>query len=141
MRLKLLAGVSAVAALTALAGCSSAPQSQYGKAAGNYQGVLPCVDCAGIRTDLKITNDNDISGSFNLRSVREGKSDKVLETKGNLQVQTNAGPQSLPTVYVLKGADGNTIYNLRPLDNGDLQLLKPDQSTAQGNDAVVLKRR
>lgn len=140
MGIKLFASAGALAAVTLLAGCASAPQSDYGRVAGNYAGVLPCADCAGIRTNLNIANNDDISGSFDLQSVREGQSDKVLETKGVVSVEQNAGPQHLPTVYVLKAGDGNTIYNLRPLDNGDLQLLKSDQSVDQDNPAV-LKRR
>lgn len=141
MRLKVLASAGALAALTVLAGCASSPQTPYGKVAGDYAGVLPCADCSGISTQLQMRNDDDIAGTYELRSVREGKSDQVLVTRGNFLVLENAGPQQLPLVYQLKGADGNTIYNLRPLDDGNLVVLDNEMRTSQSGADMTLKRR
>jgi len=141
MKFKLLAGAGVLAAVTALAGCASGPQTPYSRVAGDYQGLLPCADCSGIQTNLHLVNNNNISGSFVLKSVRNGQSNKVLETKGNFLVLTNAGPQKLPIVYQLKGSQGNTIYNLRPLDSGDLEVLTNQLTTPDSSADVTLKRQ
>lgn len=125
----------------ALGACSSTPPSPYAKAAGEYEGVLPCADCSGIQVDLQMTNMDDTGGAYVLNSLYQGRSDEPMITKGNFLVLEDAGPQQIPTVYELKGAGGNTIYYLRPLDNGDLEVLDTHMQTIQSGADMTLKRQ
>ncbi|OLO04010.1 MULTISPECIES: copper resistance protein NlpE [Salinicola] len=124
-----------------LSACSSAPPSPYQKAAGDYEGVLPCADCSGINVDLQMMNMDDTGGAYVLNSLYQGRSDEPMVTKGNYIVLEDAGMQQLPLVYQLKGAQGNTIYYLRPLDNGDLEVLDPNMQPVQSGADMTLKRQ
>ncbi|WP_251977419.1 copper resistance protein NlpE N-terminal domain-containing protein [Salinicola avicenniae] len=128
-------------ALVLLAGCSSTPPSSYEKVAGEYKGVLPCADCSGINIDLEMVNMDDTGGAYVLRSVYQGRSDEVMVTRGNFLIREDAGPQQLPIVYDLKGAGGNTIYYLRPMDNGNLEVLDTGMQSIQSGVDVTLKRQ
>ena len=139
MKIKMLA---AAAAIAALAGCASGPQTPYTKLAGQYDGILPCVDCSGIKTSLKVRDaNNGNAGTFELVSVREGKSSQALLTKGNVFTVENAGEMKYPLIYQLRGPEGNAIYNLLPRDNGDLQLLDTNMNQPKTGIDMTLKRR
>lgn len=125
----------------ALSACSNTPPSPYEKAAGEYEGVLPCADCSGINVDLQVMNMDDTGGAYVLRSLYQGKSAEPMVTKGNYLVLEDAGPQQLPIVYELKGAGGNTIYYLRPLDNGDLEVLDTGMQAMPSGADMTLKRQ
>ena len=45
---------------------------------GTYEGTLPCADCSGIRTTLKINSDT----TYELRSEYLGRKDGVFEESG-----------------------------------------------------------
>lgn len=45
---------------------------------GTYEGTLPCADCGGIRTTLKINGDT----TYELRSEYLGKKDSIFEESG-----------------------------------------------------------
>lgn len=45
---------------------------------GTYEGVLPCADCGGIKTTLKINEDT----TYELRSEYEGRENGVVEESG-----------------------------------------------------------
>lgn len=140
MRIKTMAMVATLGAV--LAGCAGTPQTPYTQVSGQYLGVLPCVDCSGIKTSLKIVPaDKGNAGNFELNSTREGKSDQVLVTKGSVFTVENAGNMKYPLVYQLRGPEGNAVYNLLPLENGDLQLLDTNMNAPQSGIDMTLKRR
>ncbi|WP_106477392.1 copper resistance protein NlpE N-terminal domain-containing protein [Phytohalomonas tamaricis] len=144
MRLKTMTSVFALSAVTALAGCASGgpdQQSPYQRAAGTYEGVLPCPDCSGIRTQLEIKNQDNIAANYTLKSTRLGKSQEPMTNKGSVLVLEDVGPNSYPVVYQLKGPNGNDIYNLLPLGDGDLQLLDRNFTKMQSSNDLTLKRR
>ena len=134
--------LAAAAVLAALAGCASAPQTPYTKLTGQYEGVLPCMDCAGIKATLKVRSaDEGKAATFELMSVRQGKISQPLLTKGNIFTVENAGAMKYPLVYQLRGPEGNAIYNLLPLENGDLQLLDTNMNAPKTGIDMSLKRR
>jgi len=49
--------------------------------AGIYQGVLPCADCEGIKTQIIINNDL----SYSLRTQYLGKDEKIFQSKGTFK--------------------------------------------------------
>ncbi|MAM58318.1 MAG: hypothetical protein CMN25_13360 [Salinicola sp.] len=136
-----LIGAGLLGLTLTLAGCASTPPSPYEKAAGEYEGVLPCADCSGIQVDLEMMNMDDTGGAYVLNSLYQGRSDEPMTTKGNFLVLKDAGPQQMPTIYELKGAGGNTIYYLRPLDNGDLEVLDTHMQSIQSGADMTLKRQ
>lgn len=143
MTFKGIATTAVLASVLGIAGCASSDtqnQSPYALADGRYQGTLPCADCAGIRTDLRIDNQDDIGASFTLDSTRLGQSEEALRTEGQVLIKENVGPNSYPLVYQLKNGQGNTIYNLLPVGNGDMRLLDRDYTRVDSSDNLTLKR-
>ncbi|WP_158521498.1 copper resistance protein NlpE N-terminal domain-containing protein [Kushneria konosiri] len=143
MTFKGIATTAVLASVIGLAGCSGNDvqnQSPYAQADGRYQGTLPCADCAGIKTNLEIRNQNNTGASFTLDSTRLGQSEKPLQTKGQVLIKQNVGPNSYPLVYELKNGQGNTIYNLLPVGNGDMRLLDRNYTRIDSSDNLTLKR-
>ncbi|RKQ97016.1 NlpE-like protein [Kushneria sinocarnis] len=141
--LKRVATTMGFAAFAVLAGCASnepANPSPYAQAQGTYQGTLPCADCSGIKTRLNIRNQDNTGASFTLKSTRIGQSQEPMKTKGQVLVLHDVGPNEYPLVYQLKGTNGNTIYNLLPLNSGDLKLLGKDYKQVQSNNDLTLRK-
>lgn len=141
MRTQGMITASVLGLTLALAGCASTPPSPYEKAAGEYEGVLPCANCSGIQVDLEMMNMDDTGGAYVLNSLYQGRSDEPMKTQGNFLILNDVGPQQLPTVYQLRGAGGNTIYFLRPLDNGDLEVLDTRMGVISDGPDMTLKRQ
>ncbi|WP_110686591.1 copper resistance protein NlpE N-terminal domain-containing protein [Salinicola aestuarinus] len=141
MRTQGMIGAGILGLGLALGGCASTPPSPYEKAAGEYEGVLPCADCSGIQVDLEMMNMDDTGGAYVLDSLYQGRSEEPMKTQGNFLILNDAGPQHLPTVYELKGSGGNTIYYLRPLDNGDLEVLDTRMGVISSGADMTLKRQ
>lgn len=53
--------------------------------AGLYSGVIPCADCEGIKTKVRLNND----GTFHKESVYLGKNEAPFERKGNINWNEN----------------------------------------------------
>ncbi|MBF0578198.1 copper resistance protein NlpE [Dysgonomonas sp. GY617] len=64
-----------------------------------YKGILPCADCRGIETTLKIYDDSKF---FELTSVYLGKElENKFVQKGNFSVEEGLGTDSDGMVYIL----------------------------------------
>ncbi|WP_281232946.1 copper resistance protein NlpE [Flavobacterium gelatinilyticum] len=64
-----------------------------------YEGTLPCADCEGIETVLKI---DIVDNKFELSSVYKGKSpEKNLVQKGNVNTERGLEKDQDGTIYVL----------------------------------------
>lgn len=69
------AGGESVAVVTA----DDDVKDDYGRRfCGTYEGTLPCADCDGVKTTLKINDDT----TYGLRSEYLGKKDGVMEESG-----------------------------------------------------------
>lgn len=69
-----------------------------------YEGLLPCEDCEGIETVLKIYQGDGTmeSHKFELSTIYKGKgTEKKLEQKGNFNVERGLGNDPDGTIYVL----------------------------------------
>lgn len=80
-----------------------------------YEGVLPCADCSGIKTVLKIhQGDGTMEGQeFELSSVYQGKSpEKEFIEKGNFNTERGLENDINGTIFVLnwKKAPEKQIY-------------------------------
>ena len=63
---------------------------------GTYEGTLPCADCSGIRTTLKINSDT----TYELRSEYLGRKDGVFEESGIYNI---VGENIIELVLLLPG--------------------------------------
>ena len=62
---------------------------------GTYEGTLPCADCSGIRTTLKINSDT----TYELRSEYLGRKDGVFEESGIYSIKFSMVQSRCPTVW------------------------------------------
>lgn len=67
---------------------------------GSYQGVLPCADCEGIKTTIKLNRDL----SYNIKDEYLGKKDGVFESQGTFK--WNDGGQKI----ILSDSDRNNYF-------------------------------
>lgn len=64
-----------------------------------FEGTLPCADCNGIQTVLKV---NIVDNKFELTSIYEGKSpEKKIVEKGNLNTEKGLDKDKDGTIYIL----------------------------------------
>lgn len=80
-----------------------------------YEGVLPCADCSGIKTRVKIRGkENDPTANlFELTETYMGKEpNNVFVTTGKYTVQRGVGEDSNATVYIFTPEQpaGDTLY-------------------------------
>ncbi|WP_125723445.1 copper resistance protein NlpE [Flavobacterium ustbae] len=69
-----------------------------------FEGTLPCADCSGIKTVLKIYNDYSVSqnNKFELISTYEGKQpNNTFTQKGNFNTERGLENDPDGTIYVL----------------------------------------
>jgi heat shock protein HslJ len=90
--------------------------------AGIYQGVLPCVDCPGIKARLTLVND----GSYTLDSQQLKQDAQVLSVSGRFTWQPDGN-----TILLDSAGAGQQFA----VGEGRLILLNPD-GTKPGSDAV-----
>ncbi|MET3027039.1 copper resistance protein NlpE [Flavobacterium sp. UW10123] len=64
-----------------------------------YEGTLPCADCSGILTVLKI---NQIDNKFELSNIYQGKSpEKQFKEKGNFNTERGLENDINGTIFIL----------------------------------------
>ncbi|WJS94012.1 copper resistance protein NlpE N-terminal domain-containing protein [Flavobacterium johnsoniae] len=64
-----------------------------------FEGSLPCADCAGIETILRI---NRLSNKYELSTIYKGKSpERTFKEKGNLNTERGLENDPDGTIYVL----------------------------------------
>ncbi|MFH7013210.1 copper resistance protein NlpE [Flavobacterium sp. FlaQc-52] len=69
-----------------------------------FEGVLPCADCSGIKTTLKIDADYGVAQNnrFELITVYQGKEpEKEFSEKGNFNIERGLDNDPDGTIYVL----------------------------------------
>jgi copper homeostasis protein (lipoprotein) len=81
-----------------LAACATAPDSPVDlrgqTPAARYVGTLPCADCAGVRTDLRLYRSGNTPSGFALRETYLGTRDgnRSFERTGRWQQQPTGQP-------------------------------------------------
>lgn len=89
----------------------------------DFSGVLPCADCEGIKTDLKIFNNE----TFELDETYIGKDNSVLKQKGKLLIERGFGSDVDATVYTLNPDKPNEkLYFVYFSNNSKGEILKLD---------------
>ncbi len=85
-----------------------------------YKGVLPCVDCQGINTQLEINQD---SSTFTLAETFQGKASGDSSFMFSGRFNRLSAADSVSTVLELTSSDRKDFF----LVEGDTSLLKLDQ--------------
>lgn len=89
----------------------------------DFSGVLPCADCEGIKTDLKIF-DNE---TFELNETYTGKNNSVLKQKGKLLIERGFENDIDATLYTLNPDKPNEkLYFVYFSNNPKGEILKLD---------------
>jgi heat shock protein HslJ len=99
---------------------------------GIYHGILPCGDCEGIKTELKLNKDE----SYELYTLYKGKSEEVFTEKGSF-AWNNTG-----IAVTLTSQDGKSAVSKYQVGENQLFKLDKDGKRIQGELAnmYVLKK-
>ena len=116
--------LAALTAIAALAGCAgqggSLPSSESSNLLGSYTGILPCADCAGIRTNLMLYADR-----YELRETYIGTrdGDRTVEKTGGVKVTRGSASDREATVYQLQDERSEPRRNFLRVGDNELRLL------------------
>ena len=120
---------------SALAGCAgsggSPSTSDSANLLGTYTGLLPCADCAGLRTDLRLYSVHP-GGEVSRYEMRETYiatrgGDRTSERTGRAKLVRGAASDKEARVYQLDAERGDArLYFLHATDN-ELRLLDHDK--------------
>ncbi len=112
---------------------SIVPESESLGEAKIYEGVLPCADCSGIQTVLKIYQGDGTmeSHKFELTSTYQGKEPgNVFVQKGNFNTERGVGKDKNGTIYVLnydKPEGEQIFYGLTSAEPNKIFLLDKER--------------
>lgn len=98
-----------------------------------YEGLLPCADCSGIETVLKIDLGNGTTEGqkFELSSIYKGKSpEKEFVEKGNFNTERGLENDPNGTIFILnwdKPVDKQSYYGYLSSDTTKIYMLDRDK--------------
>jgi copper homeostasis protein (lipoprotein) len=123
---------AALITLVALAGCAGSGSDSSSKPdtsvlLGAYTGILPCADCAGIRTDLWVYAEQP-SGEASRYGLRETyigtrDGDRTVERTGRLALTRGTANDREATVYQLESERSDGRRNFVRAGDNELRLL------------------
>lgn len=119
--MRVLAALIAIAALSGCAGPGGSPSSSDSSSVlGSYTGILPCADCAGIRTNLVLYADR-----YELRETYIGSrdGDRTVERAGRMKVVRGAANDREATVYQLQAERPDSPRHFLRVGDSELRLL------------------
>ena len=120
--------IAALISLGALVGCagpgSSPSRSDSSSLLGTYTGILPCADCGGIRTDLRLYADRP-SGQATRYEARETyigtrDGDRTVDKAGRVKVVRGSASDKEAMVYQLETDRSDTISTVGRFSNLDM---------------------
>ena len=144
-RFRLSIGVTAI-----VTGCVSQTLGQVAPPAGQrliatYAGVLPCADCQGIKTELRLyaKSEGDLSDArFTLEETYLGTSggDRTIGFSGSWAMQhgTTADPKAI--VYQINSGDPSGTRYFLQVNANEIKLLDRQQREIKSNMSSSLKR-
>jgi copper homeostasis protein (lipoprotein) len=144
----ILAATSIVSSgmLPASAGAQDAPQqkasaSPHGKLLATYHGVLPCADCPGIDTTVKLfaAGAHDTQGLYVIHHAYQDRKSSYNET-GTWTLEKGTPGDASATLYVLKPKTGNGVTNFLRVGDNEIKQLDNDRKPFAGNVNFSLKR-
>lgn len=119
-----------------------APASPRGKLIAAYRGVLPCADCPGIDTTLRLFADPggaEDHGRYVTRSSYQERNTTNTEA-GTWTLQKGTPSDPSASVYVLKPKSGNGVTNFLVVGDNEIKQLDADRKPFAGSVNFTLKR-
>jgi predicted secreted protein len=133
-----MARIPAIGLVAALLGCTSPPdESPKDSAAaadsslGRFAGTLPCADCAGIRTELRLFASRQsgqptrYEATETYVATRDG--DRTFERSGRWTMLRGTPDDPDATVYQLDFDQPQAVRNFLKVGDGELRLLDHEQ--------------
>jgi uncharacterized lipoprotein NlpE involved in copper resistance len=134
-------GIASESAGTQDATQQKAPASPHGKLIATYRGVLPCADCPGIDTTVKLfaPGAQDTHGLYMIHRAYEERKSSYNET-GTWTLEKGAPDKASASVYVLKPETGSGVTNFLRVGDNEIKQLDNDRKPFGGTVNFSLKR-
>jgi len=120
----------------------AAPAPARGKLVGAYRGVLPCADCPGIDTTVRLfaaADGAESHGRYVIRSSYQERNTTNTEMgTWTLEKGTPADPAA--SVYVLKSKTGNGVTNYLVVSDNEITQLDANRKPFTGTINFTLKK-
>jgi copper homeostasis protein (lipoprotein) len=136
------AGFSVVSAATQDATQhQKAPTASSGTLISAYRGVLPCADCPGIDTTVKLfgADPQATHGRYLINHVYQGRKSSYTET-GTWSTEKGTPDDASANVYVLKPKTGSGVTNFLRVGDDEIKQLDNDRKPFAGTVNFSLKR-
>jgi copper homeostasis protein (lipoprotein) len=119
-----------------------APAASRGKLVAAYRGVLPCADCPGIDTTVRLFADPsgaEDHGRYLIRSSYQERNTSNTEM-GTWTLEKGTPSDASASVYVLKPKSGNGTTNFLVVGDNEIKQLDADRKPFTGTVNFTLKR-
>jgi uncharacterized lipoprotein NlpE involved in copper resistance len=119
-----------------------APAASHGKLLAAYRGVLPCADCPGIDTTVRLFADPsgaEDHGRYLIRSSYQERNTTNTEM-GTWTLEKGTAADASASVYVLKPKSGNGATNFLVVGDNEIKQLDADRKPFAGTVNFTLKR-
>jgi copper homeostasis protein (lipoprotein) len=119
-----------------------APAPARGKLVAAYRGVLPCADCPGIDTTVRLFAAADGAqdhGSYLIRRTYQERKSSYAET-GSWTLEKGTPGDASAAVYVLKPKTGSGVTNFLQVSANEIKQLDNDRKPFAGTVNFSLKR-
>jgi NlpE-like protein len=120
----------------------AAPASGRGKLVAAYRGVLPCADCPGIDTTVRLFAAADGAeghGRYLIRSSYQERNSTNTEM-GTWTLEKGTPSDPAASVYVLKPKTGSGVTNYLVVGDNEIKQLDNDRKPFTGTVNFSLKR-
>lgn len=118
------------------------PVVSQGKLIAAYRGVLPCADCPGIDTTVRLfaaADGAENHGRFLIRNTYQERKSSYSEA-GTWSLETGTPDDSSASVYVLKPKTGSGVTNFLRVSDNEIKQLDNDRKPFAGTVNFSLKR-
>jgi hypothetical protein len=119
-----------------------APAASQGKLIGAYRGVLPCADCPGIDTTVRLyaaADGTEGHGRYLIRSTYQERKSSYTEA-GTWSLEKGTPDDPSASVYVLKPKTGSGTTNFLRVGDNEIKQLDNDRKPFAGTVNFSLKR-
>jgi copper homeostasis protein (lipoprotein) len=119
-----------------------APAASRGKLLAAYRGVLPCADCPGIDTTVRLFADPsgaEDHGRYLIRSSYQERNTTNTEM-GTWTLEKGTPSDASASVYVLKPKSGNGTTNFLVVGENEIKQLDANRKSFTGTVNFTLKR-
>jgi uncharacterized lipoprotein NlpE involved in copper resistance len=118
-----------------------APAGAHGKLLATYHGVLPCADCPGIDTTVKLfgADAQATHGVYMTKNAYQERNSSYTET-GTWTLEKGTPDDASASVYVLKNKTGNGVTNFLRVGDDEIKQLDNNRKPFGGTINFSLKR-